>query len=121
MPQVRFSAGIGARSGLYSDRSIVVSSIRNFLEIQVQRHTITSFTSKSLRRREAGAAPARSWYLVTNLVRPVRPLAKTGQRFFAHDLNGRDAPLGKRPLQFAVDERIVETDFGGVLGGVGEI
>ena len=58
---------------------------------------------------------------VRDLVDFGSPRTESGKRFFTHDLDRGDAPLQMRLLQFAVQERIVKSDFGGIRGGIGEI
>jgi hypothetical protein len=53
---------------------------------------------------------------------PVRgPRAKPLEGFFSHHLNRGDAALPQRLLQFAIDERIAESNLGGVLNGIRKI
>lgn len=59
--------------------------------------------------------------LVGDLVGLVSPGAECGERFVAHQLRRGDAATRVDRLNFAVDEGVVETDSGGVVGRIGVI
>src|ERR1039458_4797910 len=59
--------------------------------------------------------------LVRDLVGFVFPGTKRSQSFLAHDLNHRNLTLRMRLRDFAIDQRIVESDPGCICIGIGKI
>jgi len=78
---------------------------------------------RSLRRlwRESKGEHSVATLSIRNLVDLSRPRAKCRECLFAHHLDCWNAPQRRRELQLTVDERVIEADCRGVLGGVGDI